>query len=125
MVDISNEPNSLTLVIVQGSTLSFGVVITDAATDFTGATARAKVMVSFASRTNLQTLTVTVNSAVNGSMDLTVSLTAAETALLSNTTAGERRQPIGVWDLEVVLASGAVTRMAQGAAQLSREATIA
>jgi hypothetical protein len=124
MTDISNEPNSVPLVIVQGSTLSFGVTITDAATDFTGATARAKIMVDFASRTILQALTVTVNAAINGSMTLTISLTAAETAALTNVTAGERRQSIGVYDLEVVLSGGSVIRMMQGTAQLSREATV-
>ncbi len=122
--EISNEPNSLPLVIVQGSTLSFGVVITDAAVDFTGYTARAKIIASFNALTLVKALTIVVNSAVAGSMNLTVSLTAAETAAITNVTAGERRQPIGVWDLEVVNGAGTgVTRMMQGTAFISREAT--
>lgn len=121
---ISNEPNSVPLVIVQGSTLSFSVVITDAATDFTSATARAKIMVDFVSRTILQALTVTVNTAVNGSMTLTVSLTAVETAALTNLTSGDRKQSIGVYDLEVILSGGTVIRMMQGTASLSRESTV-
>lgn len=122
--EISNEPNSLPLVIVQGSTFTFGAVITDAAVDFTGYTARAKIVSSFNALTLVVALTVTVNAAIAGSMTLTVSLTAAQTAAIANTTAGERRQSIGVWDLEVVNGAGTgVTRMMQGTAFLSREAT--
>jgi hypothetical protein len=124
VAEISNEPNSVALVIIQGSDLSFAVTITDASTDFTSATARAKIMVDFVSRTILKALTVTVDSATNGSMQLTVSLTAAETAALTNTSAGDRRQSIGVYDLEVVLGSGRVVRYMQGSAYLSREATV-
>lgn len=122
MTEISNEPNSTTLVIVQGSTLSFTVTITDASKDFTGYTGRAKIRNNFATLTLVTDLTVATTSAVNGSMAMTVSLTAAQTAALANTTNGERRQVIGVWDLEIVNGSD-VLRMLQGTAYLSREAT--
>ena len=123
--EISNEPNSVALVIVQGSRFSCQVTITDAAVDFTGYTARSKIINNFTDRTVIATLTCTVDSAGPGQMVVTLSLTTAQTAALSNTTAGERRQPIGFHDLEIVDGSSEATRYMQGTAYLSREATVA
>jgi len=122
VADLSNEPNSINLVIVQGSDLSFSVTITDPTTDFTGATARAKIVKDFASMTLVIALTCVVNTASNGLLTATVSLTNAQTAGLTDTSAGQRTVNLGQWDFEVVLGSK-VTRYMQGAATLSREAT--
>lgn len=125
MTELSNEPNDVNLVIIQGSTLSFQVTITEVGTDFTGATVSAKIVNNFAARTTVTALTVSGTSGAMDTLVFTLGLTATQTAALSNTTAGERRQSIGVYDAEVTLADTVtVARYLQGTAILSREATI-
>jgi hypothetical protein len=120
LADISNEPNSVTLVIVQGAPLSVPVTITDASTDFsTGWAGRCRIVDSFTSNVTVIDLTVTPSAAANGSIVMTLSLTAVQTAGLTNTAVGDRQQSIGQYTFEIYKATD-IRRMMQGAAKLSR-----
>lgn len=123
MADISNEPNSVAMVIVQGSTLTFPVTITQVGTDFTTATVAGKIVNNFVSLTVLETFNVTGVSGAMDTLSFTVGLSATETAALANTTAGERSQPFGFYDIEVTLGA-VITRYLQGSVTLSRQVTV-
>lgn len=111
------------LTVEQGSTYTTVVTYNYTGIDFSGYTARAKILSSFSgSGTTLATFTVTNGAQTVGSYTMTLSLTDTQTAALSASASG-RTYVIGYWDLEIV--NGAiVTRILQGKASLSLEATV-
>ncbi len=118
--EISNEPNSIPLVIVQAAPLSVPVTITDASTDFTtGWAGRCRIVDSFVANNLVIDLTVAPSAAADGSIVMTLSLTALQTAALVSTTVGERKASIGQYTFEIYKATD-VRRMMQGPAYLSR-----
>ncbi|MBA3684652.1 MAG: hypothetical protein H0W72_05360 [Planctomycetes bacterium] len=110
------------LKIRQGASLSLPLSWAYTGIDFTGATARAKIVSAFPLGTILATLTCPVTSAALSSITVTVSMTATETAALS-TTSTKRQAKLGEWDIEIVLGDGRVLAMLEGAVWLTQEST--
>lgn len=108
---------SANLLIDQGATFSATLKIvanTNVPIDLTGYTARASVRKNYSDDDALADFTVTIQSPATDGV-LVMGLTATETAALSAVN--------GVYDVEIVSGSGVVTRVLQGKATISPEAT--
>lgn len=110
--------------ICQGSDLSFDLQVNRSVGvpwDMTtpGTTVAGKIRVDFDS-VAAQALTCTIVTPANG--DVTVSLTAVQTATLVGPGGQERANRYGVYDIEFT-EGGVVTRVLQGRVSLSQEAT--
>ena len=89
--------------------------------DLTGYTMRGQIRASCAAATSLIALTCTNTDPTLG--QFTVSLTAAQTTALGTTGSTFDEYTSYVYDIEIVSAGGVVTRVLNGAAYLSPEAT--
>jgi hypothetical protein len=113
---------ALNLTIEQGATFS---QVVNLGTTYTGLTPTAMLRRSFGSGSGGGDLIASFScTAVDGSGNTTVSLTATVTAALQAIGAlpSEREAVLGVWDMETINA-GVVVRHRQGKVILSREAT--
>lgn len=114
----------LDITIEQGSNFSLVVRLKDDsgnALDLTGYTMRGQIRASCASATTIIALTCTNTDPTLGQFSCT--LTAAQTTALVTTGATFDEYVEYVYDVEIVSAGGVVTRVLNGAAFLSPEAT--
>jgi len=109
------------LVINQGETFSrvIAILVDSVVLDLTGYTVAAKIRATFDAASGTA-ITAAVTTAAAG--EVTISLTAAQTAALSVTSPGTREASLGFWDLEITTGA-VVTRVLQGTVTLSQEAT--
>jgi hypothetical protein len=112
--------NRYNLEINQGATFSLTATWKDstgAAINLTGYTARLQVRENYASTTTIVSLTSSSGITLGGAAGtVTIIITASATSALIAPWAG-------VYDLELVDASGVVTRLLEGAATVSPEVT--
>lgn len=115
---------TLNIKIEKGATFSLPITITASGVDFTTYSARSKIAATLGGSI-LVAFTVSGEVKAVGSYALTLSLTPAQTVLLTGTpTAGTRTLALGWWDLEVYTAGDAiVNRYLEGTVTLSLEAT--
>jgi hypothetical protein len=103
----------------QGATFTLGVQLYDdnnALIDLTGATARLKIRSGHGVAASLVSVTGSPEIVITANIGkIVVTLSATTTAALTFFK--------GVYDLEVVLASGTVTRLLEGVVTLNREVT--
>lgn len=107
--------------IEQGATLSIAVTWKDSNStpvNLTGYTARSQFRQTYESSSTVLSLTTENGGIALGGTAGTIQLTASAT-----TTAGLTAPANGVWDLELVSGAGVVTRLLQGAYQITPEAT--
>lgn len=116
------------LVIMQGSTLSLVLRMTDAAGDAIAlddvSSVDAVIREDFAASGVLETMSASVTNASQG--EITIALTSAETAAMdvpAGTADDVREAKIGYWDLEITTTGGEVYRYIEGEVTLSREVT--
>jgi hypothetical protein len=114
------QPGKYNLTIVQGATLEEAITWQDAQgnpIDLTGYTARAQARQNYEDATPFMNLTTENGGIILGGANgqIKLSLNASATAAITAET--------GMWDLELVTASGAVYRLLQGSVTISKEVT--
>ncbi len=118
----------LDLSLEQGSTFLRKMTITDTNTDpvdLTGDTFRGKVK-KYVGGSVVATFTCVILDQITNTGEVTFGLSAAETAALPTTEGNDANRTSSefIYDIERVLASGAVERVLQGKITLSHEVTI-
>jgi hypothetical protein len=119
MAQLADSPGEYDFIIYQGQDFSRTFTIKDSngdAIDISGYDARLQVRENKSSSSSVLSLTVGDGLSITGaSGQVTVSLTATETAALDYNG--------GVYDLELVDGSDVVTRILEGSATLDKEVT--